>query len=512
MPNTLPPIDPKLALLQQMQRNEAPAPMAQGVVAAPIEPSRLEQLTNFLRTGEAPPVPAPTEPAISPLERIKARLQATEQLAGQSVPAASPAERILSRGAETNVLQGIAGAQNAASPAERIQARLSNREPAGAQQRALITDVASKILKKEAPTDRIKAIEKIKINPSEGKSISDRLSSFLSDLSPFNNKPSPEVGVGQNELVAGALIGALPALIGSIFAPNFAGTVAQAGPAGVKILTDDILSRPRLKQKRDLELLKTARALEDKDFNRSISLATLELGKQKQIGELEKQGLTPEQAADSLLKLENLSLGERKINVSNKARKGKITQNQSDAARQFVEMEPANQQYNVAREKGFDPTLITNKIIASLPFADVSSQLIQNIAPDSLGPNTKLIKEAMSAEINFITPLLRKESGAAISVSEWIGRRKSLFPQPGDSFQVQTNKALIRKRLIDAMKASAGPALENLTPTEVLKKQAEREVRRVQPKPKPKIESKRSVENRLKDLERRAKKLGIKVK
>lgn len=61
------------------------------------------------------------------------------------------------------------------------------------------------------------------------------------------------------------------------------------------------------------------------------------------------------------------------------------------------------------------------------------------------------------AERNFINAMLRRESGAAISDSEFDNARKQYFPQPGDAKPVLEQKAANRKTAIDSLTLSAGP-------------------------------------------------------
>lgn len=65
------------------------------------------------------------------------------------------------------------------------------------------------------------------------------------------------------------------------------------------------------------------------------------------------------------------------------------------------------------------------------------------------------------ARDNFITALLRDESGAAIGTEEFKRYEKELFPQPGDGPGVITQKAEARKVAIEAMKKSAGPGYKS---------------------------------------------------
>ena len=67
------------------------------------------------------------------------------------------------------------------------------------------------------------------------------------------------------------------------------------------------------------------------------------------------------------------------------------------------------------------------------------------------------------AKNNFITALLRDESGAAIGTQEFLRYEKELFPQPGDSAGVIQQKAEARRAATDAMKKSAGPGYKSPT-------------------------------------------------
>lgn len=65
------------------------------------------------------------------------------------------------------------------------------------------------------------------------------------------------------------------------------------------------------------------------------------------------------------------------------------------------------------------------------------------------------------ARDNFITALLRDESGAAIGTEEFKRYEKELFPQPGDGPGVIAQKAEARRVAIEAMKKSAGPGYKS---------------------------------------------------
>lgn len=61
------------------------------------------------------------------------------------------------------------------------------------------------------------------------------------------------------------------------------------------------------------------------------------------------------------------------------------------------------------------------------------------------------------AKSNFITAVLRKESGAVIGDNEFRDNDRLYFPQPGDSAATIAQKARSRDLAIEAIKAQAGP-------------------------------------------------------
>jgi hypothetical protein len=67
------------------------------------------------------------------------------------------------------------------------------------------------------------------------------------------------------------------------------------------------------------------------------------------------------------------------------------------------------------------------------------------------------------ARDNFITALLRQESGAAIGTAEFNRYEKELFPQPGDSDAVVKQKREARRIAIEGMKKGAGPGYRSPT-------------------------------------------------
>jgi len=99
---------------------------------------------------------------------------------------------------------------------------------------------------------------------------------------------------------------------------------------------------------------------------------------------------------------------------------------------------------------GYDPTNTRDYAASNLPV------IAQSAAMSSQG------QQYLAAKKNFITAVLRKESGAAISATEFETEDIKYFPQPGDSAATIEQKRLARKTAIDAMKAQSGGAFEFL--------------------------------------------------
>jgi hypothetical protein len=71
---------------------------------------------------------------------------------------------------------------------------------------------------------------------------------------------------------------------------------------------------------------------------------------------------------------------------------------------------------------------------------------------------------ANRAKEDFISAVLRKESGAAISEGEFAREDRKYFPQPGDGAKVLADKAKARQIAIQSMERTAGPALKAASP------------------------------------------------
>jgi hypothetical protein len=62
-------------------------------------------------------------------------------------------------------------------------------------------------------------------------------------------------------------------------------------------------------------------------------------------------------------------------------------------------------------------------------------------------------QRAEQAQRDFVNAILRRESGAAVSETEFDNARKQYFPQPGDSRVLKEQKAANRKLAMDGVLA-----------------------------------------------------------
>lgn len=93
---------------------------------------------------------------------------------------------------------------------------------------------------------------------------------------------------------------------------------------------------------------------------------------------------------------------------------------------------------------GFDSLNLKDRMAAGTPF-DLTRGAMSGQA-----------QQYENAQRNFISAVLRKESGAAISNSEFDNERKKYFPQVGDGADVKAQKEQLRTLAIEGLKAEAG--------------------------------------------------------
>jgi hypothetical protein len=87
---------------------------------------------------------------------------------------------------------------------------------------------------------------------------------------------------------------------------------------------------------------------------------------------------------------------------------------------------------------------------------------IVNALPSALGGANPQQQQFQQAKLNFITAVLRKESGAAIGQDEFEKEDQKYFRQVGDSDAVAAQKKQARQTAIKAMEIQAGPGAKEI--------------------------------------------------
>jgi len=150
-----------------------------------------------------------------------------------------------------------------------------------------------------------------------------------------------------------------------------------------------------------------------------------------------------------------------------------LTEAQGKSTAYGMRMEAANKILTDLEKKGVTNTGIVRSAIGGTvgltPFIgeklqDATNALI-NPLPGVLGGPSAEQQQVDQARRNFITAVLRQESGAAIAASEFANEEKKYFPQVGDTAEVIAQKQKARELAIKAMNIQAGPqGMRNAAP------------------------------------------------
>jgi hypothetical protein len=238
--------------------------------------------------------------------------------------------------------------------------------------------------------------------------------------------------MSDNDKMGMVLMAALPAVLGGLLGGKTGALAgAKAGETGTKFIYDE--NKEARKEQKESAILKAK------------SAADLRTASQKdQEIDLKKEGLKiQKEVADSTI---------RKNNQTAKTAGTKMTDAQSKSLGFGRRAMLADQMINE---------------LSSDPSADVTSLRTQMkmAMPKWMGGFQNDQEQALAmAKLSFVSSVLRKESGAAVTPNEFSTYDKIYFPQPGDSEQTQSNKEILRKNFIDTEKLTAGSAWQDPIP------------------------------------------------
>ena len=147
-----------------------------------------------------------------------------------------------------------------------------------------------------------------------------------------------------------------------------------------------------------------------------------------------------------------------------------LTETQGNATAFGIRMKESNAILNDLEDKGITNTGVTRSVVSGVagmtPFMGeklqqgVSSAM--NVLPGALGGPSGEQQQVKAARTNFITAVLRKESGASIPTGEYYNEDQKYFPQIGDSQETIKQKRHARETAIKAIEIQAGPGKKQI--------------------------------------------------
>lgn len=132
-----------------------------------------------------------------------------------------------------------------------------------------------------------------------------------------------------------------------------------------------------------------------------------------------------------------------------------LNESQGNATAYGLRMKEANAIIERLAKEG----VLRGAMVESIPFVGGAAG---TLLPSNLGGTTQQEQQVNQAKTNFITAVLRKESGAAIGKDEFATEDKKYFPQLNDGPEVIKQKEEARRLAIEAMKFQAGPGAKEI--------------------------------------------------
>ena len=126
-----------------------------------------------------------------------------------------------------------------------------------------------------------------------------------------------------------------------------------------------------------------------------------------------------------------------------------------------MRMSQSNKIIEDLAEKGVNTPAVASGL-RNVPLVGGALGSAVNILPGALGGQTDEEQKLIQAKTNFITAVLRKESGAAIGKDEYATEDNKYFPKLGDSKAVIDQKAEARRLAIKAIERQAGPGAKDI--------------------------------------------------
>lgn len=195
-----------------------------------------------------------------------------------------------------------------------------------------------------------------------------------------------------------------------------------------------------------------ARAEEDRQFDKALKVSQLNDSRAARADAAEMRRLNLQDRQEA-----------RAEKAAAKAAEGeKYSEGKSKAENQYIRGRQGMQNYEAAvsgmKEDPYSKNFAGKMYDAATIEGIFSGNQVKETAARSVNPG---LTELVTREREFLAPLLRKDSGAAISASEWKTTGEIYFPRPGDSKTVRDQKAQSRAVAVLAMNPTASPELKS---------------------------------------------------
>lgn len=141
--------------------------------------------------------------------------------------------------------------------------------------------------------------------------------------------------------------------------------------------------------------------------------------------------------------------------------KGNLNESQGNATAFGMRMAESNRIIEDLAKQGVNTPAVASGL-RNVPLVGGALGSAVNILPGALGGQTPEEQQLIQAKTNFITAVLRKESGAAIGKDEYATEDNKYFPKLGDSKAVIDQKADARRLAIRAIERQAGPGAKDI--------------------------------------------------
>jgi hypothetical protein len=133
-----------------------------------------------------------------------------------------------------------------------------------------------------------------------------------------------------------------------------------------------------------------------------------------------------------------------------------LTESQGKATTFANRAAEADQILNTVGQGGKVQPGLLKRVGESIPFIGEGVGTLLNATQSSEQQRVE------QAQRNFVNAILRQESGASISPSEFASAQKQYFPQPGEDAETVLQKAENRRTAIAGMKVQAGPGMQRM--------------------------------------------------